>query len=207
MVPRTEIEAIDIETDVESLRLQFIKTGFSKILVYKDTIDNIVGYVQSFDLFKKPTEVKNIVKNMLIIPETTSANVLLEKFTKQKNKVALVVDEFGGTSGMLTIEDVIEEIFGEIDDEHDVDDLIDNKLSDDIFDFSARLEIDYINEKYIFHIPESDEYETLGGYIISNIKNIPQSGEKFVIDSFEITVTEASETRIKRVRLSTNIQE
>ncbi len=207
MVPRTEIEAIDIESDVESLRLQFVKTGYSKIFVYKDTIDNIVGYVQSFDLFKKPQEIKSIVKKMLIIPETTSANVLLEKFTKQKNKVALVVDEFGGTSGMLTIEDVIEEIFGEIDDEHDVDDLIDNQLSENEFDFAARLEIDYINEKYGLNIPESDEYETLGGFIISNIKNIPQSGEKFALHNFDIIVTEANETRIERVRFSSKTEE
>src|SRR5690606_18705297 len=167
MVPRTEITAIEIDEPLEKLRNLFIETGYSKILVFRDNIDNIIGYVHSNALFKNPTAVKTIMLPVLIVPETMDGTDMLEQFISRKSGVAVVVDEFGGTAGMLTIEDVIEEIFGEIEDEHDTEELIEQQLSEEEFIFSARLEIDYLNDKYNLKLPESEEYETLAGLILN----------------------------------------
>jgi putative hemolysin len=202
MVPRTEIEALDENTDLESLKNKFFETGFSKLLIYRDSIDNIIGYTHSFELFKKPINLKSILLPIPVIPESMPANEILEFFTKQKKSVAVVVDEFGGTSGMVTIEDVIEELFGDIEDEHDSEDLVEKVVSENEFIFSARLEIDYINEQYKLNLPESDEYETLAGYIIYLHESIPEKGNTIETAEFSFFITEVSTHKIEIVKVT-----
>ncbi len=201
MVPRTEIIAVDMNDTVDKLKQDFIEQGVSRIPVYEDTIDNITGYVHSFDLFRNPMDLKSIVKPIIFVPETMLANVVLTRFIRERKNIAVVLDEFGGTSGLVTMEDVIEEIFGEIEDEFDDEDLIEKIIADNEFVFSARLEIDYLNEKYHLSLPESDEYETLAGFIIDFHESIPEKGEKLEIHPFVFEILQASESRIELVRL------
>jgi len=196
MIPRTEIIAMEVESSIEDLRLNFIETGLSKILIYRDSIDNIIGYVHSKELFKKPESIKSILLPVSIVPEVMSANDMLKKALKDRRSIAVVVDEFGGTSGILTIEDVIEEIFGEIEDEHDKEEFVEEKINENNYQFSARVEIDYINEKYKLELPESDDYETLGGLIININESIPESGEIIATDDFEFTIDKVSENKV-----------
>jgi CBS domain containing-hemolysin-like protein len=201
MVPRTEIVAIEVNNPVEKLKELFIETGYSKILVYEDNIDNIIGYVTSKDMFKNPSSIKSKLIPLSYVPETMAANKLLKKFIQERKGIAVVVDEFGGISGMLTIEDIMEEIFGEIEDEHDTDEFIEKKLSNDTFLFSGRLEIDYLNEQYLLNIPESDEYDTLAGFIMYHYENIPKLNEIIIIKQFELKIIKVSRTRIELVQL------
>ncbi|MEM9022571.1 MAG: hemolysin family protein [Bacteroidota bacterium] len=201
MVPRTEIVACEVNTPIEELRQHFVETGLSKILVYRDNIDNIIGYTHSFELFKKPEAIKNILLPIGIVPETMPANKVLELFIEHRRSLAVVVDEFGGTSGMLTIEDVVEEIFGEIEDEHDQESLVERQINDREYVFSARLEIDYLNEKYPLNLPESDDYETLAGLIIHVHEDIPTVHEKIAFDRFLAEILVVSENRIDLVRI------
>lgn len=201
MVPRTEISAVEIEDDISKLKEMFIRTGYSKVPVYRDSIDNIIGYVNSVELFNKPDSVKRLVVPVIIIPETISARDVLQLFIQQNKSIAVVVDEFGGTSGMLTIEDIIEEIFGDIEDEHDRDDFIEEQIDANTFLFSARLEIDYLNATYKIGIPETEDYETLAGYILHNHEDIPQVNAVIEVDNFEITVTHVTNVRIETVKL------
>lgn len=201
MVPRTEIEALEEGEDIETLKNRFYETGYSKILIFRETIDNIIGYTHSFELFKNPKKIKEILLPIPVIPESMPASEILEFFTKEKKSVAVVVDEFGGTSGMVTIEDVIEELFGDIEDEHDNEDLIERKISDVEFLFSARLEIDYLNEQYKIGLPESDEYETLAGYIIHIHESIPQKGEKIETKDFVFNIRIVSKNKIELVHV------
>lgn len=201
MVPRTEIEALEVNTSIDELKKVFFATGYSKLLIYRDSIDHIIGYTHSFDLFKKPQKISEIILPIQVIPESMPANEILEIFTKQKKSVAVVVDEFGGTSGMVTIEDVIEELFGDIEDEHDSEDLIEKQLSETEFIFSARLEIDYINEHYKINLPESEEYETLAGFVIHIHQSIPQRGEIIETDDFKITIRAVAKHKIEIVHL------
>lgn len=203
MIPRTEITALEVNESMEVLRETFIDSGYSKILIYRDNIDNIIGYVHSFELFKRPDSIKSILLPVLIIPQSMSANEILELFIKQRKSVAVVVDEFGGTSGILTIEDVIEEIFGEIEDEHDKEELIEEVISETEYLFSARLEIDYLNDAYKLNLPEADNYETLAGLIISHYESIPKADTKCRIDNYELTVLKVSDNRIELIRLET----
>ncbi len=203
MVPRTEIIALDLNNTVDELRQKFIETGFSKILIYKDTIDNMVGYITSKTLFKKIRSIGEKLIEISFVPETMSAHRLLERFIKDKKSVAVVVDEFGGVSGMLTIEDIMEEIFGEIEDEHDTPELIERQISEDEFIFSGRLEIDYINEKYHLKIPESEDYETLAGYIFKHFESIPKLNEQIRISPFYFKILKVSKTKIDLVQLKT----
>ncbi|NTW23262.1 MAG: HlyC/CorC family transporter [Lentimicrobium sp.] len=204
MVPRNEIAAISSTENIETLRAFFIESGHSKIPVYLDSIDNIIGYTHLYDLFKKPGTIAEIIKPVMIVPETMPANKLLNLFIAERKSVALVVDEFGGTAGMLTIEDVIEEIFGEIDDEFDIEELIEQQLDEDEFLLSGRLEIDYLNQKYGFKLVESDDYETLAGYIIHHHENIPTVKDEIMIDGFLFTIVQATDTRIEQVLLRLN---
>ena len=174
MVPRNEIIALEINDSIDELKELFLKTGFSRILIYKENIDNIIGYVHSIELFKIPKNIKSVLLPVGIIPESMIGNNILEDFIDKKRGVLVVVDEFGGTSGIITMEDIIEEIFGEIDDEHDKDPLTHEQISDKKYVFSARVEIDFINEKYRLNLPEKEEYETLGGLIIHFAETIPQ---------------------------------
>jgi putative hemolysin len=201
MIPRTEIIAVNLDEDIAILKQKFIKTGLSKILVFRETIDNIIGYVHSYELFKQPKSIKSILLPVSIIPETIPAKEVLEDFIKQRKSIAVVVDEFGGTSGILTIEDIVEEIFGDIEDEHDNEDLIEEKVSDKEFNFSGRLEIDYLNDKYRLNIPESEEYDTLAGYILFHIEDIPEKSQRVTINQFVITIVDVSQRKIEKINL------
>lgn len=201
MVPRTEISAVGINDSVEKLRALFIETGYSKMLVYRDSIDNIIGYVNSSELFNNPDSVKRLIVPVIIIPETISAKEVLELFIKQNKSLAVVVDEYGGTSGIVTIEDIIEEIFGDIEDEHDQETFLEEVIDDHTFHFAARLETDYLNDKYKLDIPESDEYETLAGYIIHNCEHIPDVNSIITIDHYRFKITAVTNVRIESVIL------
>jgi putative hemolysin len=201
MIPRKEIVAISVDESVQDLVNLFIETKLSKILVYRESIDNIIGFVHSSEMFKQPKDITSILLPISIVPEVMSANELLTLFTNQHKSIALVVDEFGGTSGMVTIEDVIEEIFGEIQDEHDDPDQVEKKVNENEFIFSGRLEIDEINKKYDLRIPTHDTYETLAGFIFHHHENIPEQNEEIIIPPFTITVLQVKENRIEQVRL------
>ena len=199
MIPRTEIIAVDINDSLKTVMQLFIAKGLSKVIIYRDSIDNIIGYVHSYDLFKSPESIKQILLPIHFVPSVTTGEELLAKFTEQSGNIAIVSDEYGGTAGMVTLEDVIEEIFGEIEDEHDKDDLIEEKISDKHFRFSARVEIDYINEQYSLNIPESEEYETLGGLILFELANIPEKNSKLKMDGFAFVVEDVTDRRIEIV--------
>ena len=201
MVPRTEILAIEIHEKVSKLSESFINSGFSKILVYKTSLDDIIGHVNAFELFKKPKTIKSILLPVEIVPESMMINDVLNSLMKKRKSIAIVVDEYGGTSGMITVEDVVEELFGEIEDEHDVQELTDQIISEKEFKFSARLEIDYLNEEYNLNIPKEEAYETLGGFIIDYTENIPEKGEVLEILGYEITILGVSSSKIEEIRL------
>ena len=201
MVPRPEIVALEENDPVDKLKKLFIDSGLSRILIFRESIDNIIGFTHAYDMFRKPANIKSISQPILIVPETMLANSVLATFIKEHKSIALVVDEFGGTSGMVTMEDIIEEIFGEIEDEYDVEELIDNQTGEHEYLFSARIEIDFINEKYKLNIPESDEYETLAGFIIHHHQSIPALKEEITIEQFSFTILQASDTRIEKVKM------
>lgn len=202
MIPRTEIVAVDINEKLEDLVQKFVSSGFSKLLVYNENIDDIVGYVHTFDMFKKPKDIKSILMPIPYIPETMLINEVLNMLTRKRKSMAVVLDEYGGTSGMLTLEDIVEELFGEIEDEHDKDDFLEEKISDTEYIFSARLEVEYINETYKLSLPESEEYETLGGLIVAFNEGIPKQGETVSMPPFDFLIEECSETKIQTVRVS-----
>ncbi len=201
MVPRNEIIAVDDTITIEELHTLFIDTQHSKIPVYKQSIDNLTGYVHLYDLFGKPAEIKSVVRPVIIVPETISASNVLDMMISQRKSVAVVVDEFGGTAGMVTVEDLIEEIFGEIEDEFDVDEQQVKQNSETEFVLAGRLEIDLLNQEYSLNLPQSDEYETLAGLILSHHQSIPEIREKIKIDRFTFTILEASGSRIDKVLL------
>lgn len=201
MVPRTEITAVDISDSIENLRQLFIETGRTKIIVYKDTIDDILGYVHSFELFKKPKTIKSIIIPVGFVPETILIKDVLNILTKKRRSMAVVIDEYGGTSGIMTVEDIIEELFGEIEDEHDTVELIEEQINEDTYKFSARLEVDYINEAYKLNLPKGENYETLGGLIVNATEEIPQEKEDVLIENFKFTIEEVSSTKIDVVLL------
>ncbi len=203
MIPRTEIVAVNIQDSIDELKQNFIDSGFSKILVYDDNIDNMVGYVTSKELFKNPASIQSMMIEISYVPETMPANKLLKKFIKEHKSVAVVVDEFGGISGILTIEDIMEEIFGEIDDEHDVDEFVEKNPEKGQYIFSGRLEIDYLNENYDLGLPESEEYDTLAGYILLQHQNIPKVNDKIITEKYEVRILKVSRTRIELVQLKT----
>lgn len=202
MIHRVDIIAMSIDEDIDNLKDKLIETGLSKILIYRDDIDNIIGYVHSFELFQKPKAIKNIIRPISLVPESTKVKDLLKQFGQQHRSVAVVLNEFGGTAGMITVEDIVEEIFGEIEDEHDVEELVEEKLSDNEYRFSGKLEIDYLNQTYGLSIPESNDYETLAGFIIELHQSIPEEKEKIRLDDFLFTVTKMESTRIEEVLLT-----
>jgi len=202
LVPRNEIVAIEITDSIENLKKRFIETRLSKILVFRDSIDHIIGYVHSYELFKKPGHIQHILRPISIIPEPMQAYEILEMFIKQKKQVAVVVDEFGGTAGMITMEDIVEEIFGEIEDEHDKEETTEIQHADGSYDFSARLEIDYLNNKYNLELPENQEaYDTLGGLLLFLRGDIPEENETITQGSYTFTPLKVSETRIELVKI------
>ena len=202
MIPRTEMVAVEIDEKLSNLVTLFIQKGLSKILVYRKTIDNIIGCVHSFDMFKSPKSIKQIIKPIDFVPSVMSGKELLELFTKQSGSIAVVTDEYGGTAGLVTIEDVIEEIFGEIEDEHDKEDLTEKILSKTEFIFSARIEIDYLIENYKLGFIASDEYDTLGGLIIHELESIPMVGQQLTYQNLSIEIQAVSERRIELVKVT-----
>lgn len=200
LVPRTEIEGADIHTSIEDLKKHFIKTQLSKLVIYDDSVDSILGYVHQIDLFKRPSSIQEILHPIIAVPESMSATDLINKFTKERKSIAWVVDEFGGTAGIVTMEDVLEEIFGEIRDEYDVEEFVEKQLAEDEFIFSGRLELDYLKEKYELDFPEN-ESETLSGYIINKHEAIPKQKATIIVDHYQINVLTVSDTRIEMVKL------
>jgi CBS domain containing-hemolysin-like protein len=200
MVPRNEIVAVDIDTTLAEVEAKFINTKLSRIIVYDDSIDNIIGYVHHLSLLKHPKNLRSILFPVEVIPESMPAKELLNLFTKKNKIIAWVVDEFGGTSGIITMEDVLEEIFGEINDEHDEEDLTEKQIDENDYIFAGRLEVDYLNDKYSLDIP-TGEYETLSGYILANYKDIPELNEEIYIDNFKFEIAAVSDMRIETVKL------
>jgi putative hemolysin len=201
MVPRTEIISVDVEDDIDKLMRKFIDTGKSKIVVYREHIDNIIGYVHSFEMFKSPQSIKQILLPITFVPEAIPGKELLESFTTNAATISVVVDEYGGTAGVVTIEDVIEEIFGEIEDEHDTEDWLEEIISEDEYRFSARIDIDYLIEEYGLKITPDEEYETLGGMILYHLESIPEAGTKIDIDDLTFDIEKVSDNRIEIVRI------
>ncbi len=201
MVPRIELYSLEIHDYVSKLREIFVSTGFTKILIYKNTIDDIIGYVHAHDLFKNPKTIKSMLLPVEFVPESILTKDLLSILTKKRKSIAIILDEYGGTSGMITVEDIVEELFGEIDDEFDVSDLIEIEIEPGNYNFSARLEVDYLNEQYKLDLPESDDYGTLGGLIVNYTQEIPKLGEEVIIDKCLFKIIDVSETKINTVSL------
>jgi putative hemolysin len=203
MTPRTELVAVDIYDSISDLRELFVKTGYSKILIYQNSIDDIIGYVHSFELFKKPRSIKSVMIPVEYVPETIFIKDGLNLLTKKRKSVAVILDEYGGTAGIMTVEDIIEELFGEIEDEHDSDEeLIEQQLDETSYLFSARLDVEYLNQEYKLNITENDSYGTLGGFIVNASKEIPQKGNQITIDNFHFVIEEATNTKIEVVKMT-----
>lgn len=199
MIPRTEIVAVDINEDIANLKELFIETGYSKILVYESSLDNVLGYAIAFELFKKPKDIKSILLPVEFVPESMMINNVLNILIKKKRSISVVLDEFGGTSGIITIEDIVEELFGDIVDEHDTVDLLENKINDKEFEFSARLEVDYLNETYDLNIEENEAYETLGGFIVYHNEDIPKENEIIEINNLYFKMLKVDSSKIVEV--------
>lgn len=203
MTPRTEIVAVDLFDSVTELKELFVETGYSKILVYENSLDEIVGYVHSFDLFKKPKNIKSVVILVEFVPETIYIKDVMDLLIKKRKSVAVVLDEYGGTSGIITVEDIVEELFGEIEDEHDSDEeLIEKELEENVYLFSTRFDVEYLNQTYKLQIPESDSYGTLGGFIVDFTKEIPQKGAVITIGSYHFVIEEATNKKIELVKMT-----
>jgi len=203
MIPRTDIVSVEVDDTIEDLKKVFEESGHSKVIVYRDSIDDVIGYCHQLELFKKPKSIEEILTPIIIAPESALANELLIQFIQERKSLSLVVDEFGGTSGIVSMEDIIEEIFGEIEDEYDSDDLIEQKISDNEYLLSARHEIDYLNDKYGWELPIGD-FETISGLILSLTENLPKKGESVTFEAYTFTVMTKQDHRIETVRLKIN---
>jgi len=201
LIPRREIEGVSSNTSVEEVKNKFIHTQLSKLVVYENNIDNIVGYIHQLDLFKNPATVKEVLLPIPTVPESMSATDLMNKFSKERKSIAWVIDEFGGTAGIVTMEDILEEIFGDIRDEYDTEEFVEKQLSGNEFIFSGRLELDYITEKYKLHFPDEEGAETLSGYIIQNHETIPKQKDRIIFGNYEFDILNVSDTRIETVKV------
>ncbi len=207
MVPRAEIIALENTSNVINAKKLFNETGFSKIPIFRNSIDDIVGYIHSFDFLKKPQNIIEFILPVVFVPEPMLVNDVLEKLTRERKSIAVVIDEYGGTSGIITVEDIVEELFGEIEDEHDNYDLHEKKISEGVYEFSSRIEIEYLNRSYGLDLPESESYDTLGGLIVFNKEEIPKVGDEVIIDRYSIQIIHASSSKIEKVILKKNHQE
>ena len=207
MVPRAEIIAVDKSIEIEKIKKILTETGLSKIPVYVDTIDDIIGYIHSFDFLKKPDNLKELILPVEFVPEPMLVNDVLELLTRQRKSIAVVIDEYGGTSGIITVEDIVEELFGEIEDEHDNYDYFEKKISENTYELSARLEIEYLNKSHNLNLPESETYDTLGGLIVFNVEEIPKVDDEIEIGKYSIKIIEASSSKIEKVLLKKIEQE
>ena len=202
MVPRVDVEAVDIDdTSIEQLTARFVESKFSRIFVWRKSIDNIIGYVNSKSLFTRPATIAEVMMEVNFVPETMTLQAMLENFIKHRSNIAVVIDEFGGTAGVISLEDVLEQIFGEIEDEHDVSELIEKQVGENEYVLSCRLEVKYLNEKYDLGIEESKEYDTLAGFIIYNYEGIPTTGETVVIGSLQLRILRTTRSRIELARV------
>lgn len=202
MIPRAEIEALDVESDIAELHQRFVSTGMSKLLVYKDSIDNIIGYVHGYELFRQPRSIRTVMRPVNFIPGTMPADELLQLLIKQRNHVAVVVDEFGGTAGMLTMEDVVETIVGDIEDEHDAPEEVAEQLGEHEYLLSARLEVGMVRERFLLDIPESDEYDTLAGYLMHTTGDLPEREQVIDLGALRFTVAQVEHGRIDLLRVT-----
>lgn len=201
MVPRAEVVALEKEKSIEELSELFATTGFSKIPIYDDSIDDIIGFVHAFEMLKQPKSIREILLPVEFVHEPNPINEVLNRLTRKRKSIAVVLDEYGGTAGLLTLEDILEELFGEIEDEHDQVDHFEKKLSEEHYIFSARLEIDYLNQKYALQLPENENYETLGGLIVHLTEEIPEEGQRISVENYTLKVTQVTATKIERVEL------
>jgi len=201
MIPRTEIVAVEKEESLDALNAMFTETGLSKILIFQDSINDIVGYVHSFELFKKPQSITDVLRPVIFVPETMLVKDVLNVLIKKRKSIAVVIDEYGGTSGMMTVEDIVEELFGEIEDEHDSVVLIEEEVAEGVYKFSARLEVDYINETYKLELPEDENYETLGGLIVNHTEGIPEENDVVDIEGYQFHIIQTSNTKIELVQV------
>jgi len=204
MVPHTDIAAVEENTTIAELKQKFIDTGVSKIIVYHEDIDNVMGYVHSKELFKNPPSIQAMLNQLTFVPETMSGNRMMQLFMQERRSIAIVVDEYGGTAGLLTLEDLIEEIFGDIVDEHDKDNLVERTINENEYLFSGRLEIEYLNETFHLNIPEKDDYDTLAGFILYHHLNLPLAGEMIQIEPFTFIIRKVTNTRIDLVQMTVN---
>jgi len=204
MIPRTDIVAVEEKATIAELKQKFIDTGVSKIIVYNDDIDNVIGYVHSKQLFKNPFSVQSMINELTFVPETMSGSRMMQLFMQERRSIAIVVDEYGGTSGLLTLEDIIEEIFGDIEDEHDRDNLVEQQISENEYLFSGRLEIEYLNETFHLNIPEKDDYDTLAGFILYHHLNLPLAGDMIHIEPYTFIIRKLTNTRIDLVQMTVN---
>jgi len=204
LIPRTEINALNVEQSVEELQKEFIESGYSNIMIFRDTIDNIIWYVHSFEMFKNPETITEILRPVGIVAESMPVNKLLNQFIKQKQGITVVVDEYGGTAGIITMEDVMEEIFGEIEDEHDNEELVEEQHTESVYIFSGRQEIEYLNSEYNLTLPEGEEYETLAGLIVTVHEDIPEEGQIIEIDDFYFEILECSNSKIEKIKVIQN---
>ncbi|MDR1172476.1 MAG: hemolysin family protein [Bacteroidales bacterium] len=204
MIPRTDIVAVEENTPIAELKQKFIDTGVSKIIVYNEDIDHVIGYVHSKELFKNPQSMQSMINLLTFVPETMSGNRMMQLFMQERRSIAIVVDEYGGTAGLLTLEDLIEEIFGDIEDEHDKDNLVERQIKENEFLFSGRLEIEYINETFRLNIPEKDDYDTLAGFILYHHLNLPLAGEMIRIEPYTFIIRKVTNTRIDLVQMTVN---
>jgi len=201
MIPRTEIVAVDINESIQNLKKLFIETGYSKILVYRNSLDDVLGYAHAFEMFKKPKNIQAMLMTVEFVPESMRINNVLNLLTLKKRSISVVLDEFGGTSGIITVEDIVEELFGEIVDEHDTVELLENTLNGREYEFSARLEVDYLNEAYNLNIVEDEAYETLGGFIVYHNEDIPKQGEIIEINNLHFKMLKVDSSKIMEVYL------
>ena len=204
MIPRTDVISMDVDGKMDDLRKSFFKSGHSKIIIYEDSIDTILGYVHSYELFKNPSEIKDMLLPISFVPESMRVQKVLDQLLKDRRSIAVVLDEYGGTSGIICLEDIVEQLFGEIQDEHDVEDKVEKKISENKIRFSAKIKVGYLNEKYNLNLPDSSEYETLGGLILSSISKMPEKNQKIEIGNYIFLVTKVNDNFIEEVILVLN---